>query len=436
MKVLIVSFCFPPTNVVGAIRVGKLAHYLNCRGYQLRVLTADISGDQSLPLEIPTDQVIRTDYRQRPDWLTPLAQLWHRRRLGARDPGGRPSHVESGASSEGLRNRLRWHYHGLIQIPDSRRDWIKTAVTAGRRLIKEWKPDVIFASAPPITSLIVARRLGRDFDIPWIADFRDLWVDNPYYGWPAWRRQIDAVLERSIIRNAAGLITVSPGWAEQLRLRYGRPAEVVYNGYAKEDFPHPPPPEHRGEVLTIRYTGSIYPGFRDPSAVFAAIALLPDALRNRVIVEFFGDAGEEVLALAAKHCVRDRVVCLPSVPYRDALELQMSADVLLLLQWSHKRDEGNLPAKIFEYLYARRPILFVGYEQGIAAQLVRDRGAGLVSNTPERIRDQLVVWIERKEAGHLNKLNPSVSWGLSRDDQFRKVEEVFSKVLSQRHDGT
>jgi hypothetical protein len=107
----------------------------------------------------------------------------------------------------------------------------------------------------------------------------------------------------------------------------------------------------------------------------------------------------------------------------------MEADILLLLQWSNKRDEGNLPGKIFEHFYARRPILLIGYEHGVAARLIRDRAAGLVSNTPQVIRDQLEAWIEDKQAGHLKALDPSVSRGLSRGDQFRKLERIFADVL-------
>jgi hypothetical protein len=110
----------------------------------------------------------------------------------------------------------------------------------------------------------------------------------------------------------------------------------------------------------------------------------------------------------------------------------MEADILLLLQWSNKRDEGNLPGKIFEYLYARRPILFVGYEEGVAASLIRERRAGLVSNMPERIRDQLQAWLKDKRAGRLKRLDPSVSRGLSRDDQFSKLEHLFAKLLNER----
>jgi hypothetical protein len=56
--------------------------------------------------------------------------------------------------------------------------------------------------------------------------------------------------------------------------------------------------------------------------------------------------------------VADRIFIRSRVPYRTALELQLQADVLLLLQWNDSQDEGAIPAKLFEYLYARRPILF------------------------------------------------------------------------------
>jgi hypothetical protein len=110
----------------------------------------------------------------------------------------------------------------------------------------------------------------------------------------------------------------------------------------------------------------------------------------------------------------------------------MEADVLLLLQSSDPRDEGNLPAKLFEYLYARRPILFIGYERGIAARLVTERSAGLVSNSPVDIRDQLHGWFEDKRAGRLGRLDPSVSLGLGRDDQYAKLERLFEEILERQ----
>jgi hypothetical protein len=279
---------------------------------------------------------------------------------------------------------------------------------------------------------MVASRLACAHKIPWVADFRDLWVDNPYYSEPTWRKPIDAMLERRILQGAAGLVTVSPIWAEQLRRRHRKDVTVVYNGYAEEDFPPLAQRADAGETLTIRYMGSIYRGFRDPSVLFSAIALLPEHLRARINVEFFSDAGDAVVEAAAAHRVQSAVAVKPWVPYRQALALQMEADVLLLLQSSDPRDEGNLPAKLFEYLYARRPILLIGYERGIAARLVIERNAGLVSNSPVKIRDQLQRWFEDKRAGRLDRLDPSVSLGLGRDDQYAKLERLLEEILERQ----
>jgi glycosyltransferase involved in cell wall biosynthesis len=429
MKILIVSFAFPPSNVIGAVRVGKLARYLDRRGHDVRVLTTDLVEDRSLPLEISQERVFYTEYRERRHWIDRVVRLLRGRT--ALPAEGHPENAppRDGAPLRSLRQTLRRHYFGLIHIPDMRADWVRTAIPAGRRLISEWKPEIIFASAPPNTGLIVASWLARTHKIPWVADFRDLWVDNPYYSEPGWRKRIDAILESRTLRSAAGLVTVSPIWAEQLCRRHGKDVTVVYNGYAEEDFPPLAQRADPGEILTIRYMGSIYRGFRDPSALFSAIALLPDQLRARINVEFFSDAGDAVIDAAAAHRVENVVAVKPRVPYQRALALQMEADVLLLLQASDQRDEGNLPAKLFEYLYARRPILFIGYERGVAARLVIERSAGLVSNSPVEICGQLQRWFEDKRAGRLERLDPSVSRGLGRDDQYARLERLFEEIV-------
>jgi hypothetical protein len=163
--------------------------------------------------------------------------------------------------------------------------------------------------------------------------------------------------------------------------------------------------------------------------VFAGISLLPEKLRNRVIVEFYGESADAVLTAAVAHGITEAVAVNPRVPYQRALELQVKADVLLLLQSNDKRDDGNLPAKLFEYLFARRPILFIGYERGIAARIIAERGAGFIANDPKRICNQLQVWLAQKQTGELKTLDRAVCFGLSRDEQYQKLERLFTEIL-------
>jgi hypothetical protein len=321
----------------------------------------------------------------------------------------------------------------LLRLPDNRIGWRRGALAAGRALLSNWRPDIILASAPPVTTLLVAARLAADAGVPWLADLRDLWTDDPYYDFPAWRKWVDLIWERRILDSAVSLVAVTPLWGEVLTKKYRRKVHVVLNGYVEEDLPRGlDTTAERSPELSIVYTGNIYRGYRDPSALFSAISLLGPQ-RDSVRVHFYGPSDEDVRGLAIKHGVADRVTVHNRVSYRRSLELQMQADILLLLQWNNRADEGNIPAKLFEYLAARRPILFLGFEGGTVAQMIRDRQAGFVSNAPAEIARQLSIWIaQRQGMGVVPALDAAAKQGLGRDEQFRKLEILLSEAASAR----
>jgi hypothetical protein len=63
---------------------------------------------------------------------------------------------------------------------------------------------------------------------------------------------------------------------------------------------------------------------------------------------------------------------------------------------------------------------------------VIERSAGLVSNSPVKIRDQIQRWFEDKRAGRLHRFEPSVSLGLGRDDQYAKLERLLEEILERQ----
>jgi glycosyltransferase involved in cell wall biosynthesis len=304
-------------------------------------------------------------------------------------------------------------------------------VAAGRRLLKTWRPDLIIASAPPFTGFLVARKLARESAVPWIAELRDPWADNPYGSDgthdPAWRCRLDRIMEQRTLRSAAALVTVSPSVTLDLRQRYRQPIATILNGYSEEDLVTAPPRPPSGQ-LAIVYTGTIYAGLRDPSALFAAIARLGER-RYAVDVIFHGPTEDEVRHLAERHGVQDRVFVRSKLAYRASLERQAAADVLLLLQRNHVTDEGNIPAKFFEYLAARRPILLLGCETGIIAGMIRGRQAGFVSNDPAAIATALTRWLDQLPHA-IPPLAAAARRGLSRTEQFVGYEAFLQKQVS------
>ena len=426
LKVLIISHAFPPVNVIGAVRVGKFAKYLHEGGHDVRVVAAPREGDQSLALEIPADRVV-----YEAGWeidgifdglVKPLRRWWR----GTLPAAPHPDELSTRPTT-GLTAALTRHYYALLRVPDARAGWIGAATLAGCSIARDWRPDVVFASAPPNSALIAGHRIARACGVPWVAELRDLWVDNSYYSEPLWRLWVDRLLERRALSSAAGLVTVTLGWAEALRRRYRQPISCIFNGYVAEDFPAQPSGPPPGDVVSIVYTGTLYSGDRDPSALFSAINLL-GAERDRVVVHFYGPPREQVQGFAMAHGVVDRVFVHDPVSYKACLALQTSADILLLLQWNPKQDEGHVPAKLFEYLGARRPILLLGYEHGEPAEIIRKRGAGFVADDPPTIARQLRTWIAQRPTG-IPPIDPRAREGLSRAEQFFKLEQFLTAIV-------
>ena len=138
-------------------------------------------------------------------------------------------------------------------LPDGRVGWLPQAVKKGNRIISQHKIDVIFSSAPPYTTHLIAKRLSLSNKIPWVADFRDPWTDRFYnYENKRWliAQKLDKYLEDSVIKNADKCITVS----RTISKYYKKPFEVIHNGYDEDDFSNIIP--YKNKNIVISYLGN------------------------------------------------------------------------------------------------------------------------------------------------------------------------------------
>ncbi len=423
-KILLVSWHFPPANAVAAIRLGKMARYLEERGHRLRVVTSDQpAADRSLPVEIETSTIKRTNYLDLDGRLNPFVQQasYSEGKKAQPDPLWRRAILLG-------RRILGTIYREIVFFPDRRVDWSFTLLPTLFREIREERPDLILVSGPPFSSFIGTAVAALWFDIPWIAEFRDRWVDDAYAMTPKWRTWIDHGLERMLIKRAAGIVTVSDVWTHFYAGKYGLPTETVMNGFDPKDFEidlDPPP----GLPLRLLHAGTIYPGRRDPGALFEAIKrsnFSPDQLR----VQFYGHLLTTIEDQAKRFGVEAFVDLEDAVPYRQAIELQKRSDILLLLQWNNPADEGNVPAKVFEYFATGRQILGLGPIDGVPARLVRERKAGIFSNDPDDIAGQLSAWIgEKQRAGQVRAPDADAALGLDREGQYQRLERLCQAII-------
>jgi hypothetical protein len=426
VRILIVSYYFPPYNASGAIRVGKTARYLIEFGHEVRVIAAGNPPLQrSLRLEIPEKQVIYTH------WVNINAPA-------GLAIGGKNKVTEEGfaryAAHPGLLSKLGLLYKSILNFPDGKVGWIPFASGAGLRLCRQWRPDVIYASGMPFSSFVISAHLAARLHVPWTAEFRDLYVDDHYYPYPHWRRRLDAWIEQRVIQKAAGAVTVSEPLAEVLRRKYDKPTAVILNGFAPEDFPSDLQVPRQSSIgLRIVYTGTLtglmYEVRRDPSPLFKAIRLL-GVSGGHVRVVYYGRDGGIFRELAKKEGVDHHVDVRGLVPNTEALKAQMEADVLLLLLWNSPEEKGVYTGKLFEYLGARRPILAIGPPDNVATALIQSRGAGAVLFEPREIAVQLSSWLSQKQSdGTIPSLPIEVTQGLTRKEQTRKLEQFLKSTV-------
>lgn len=435
LRILIVSWYFPPFNTMGALRSGKLARFLLDRGHDVRVVcSADVEADTTLAAAFPDERVVRTRHVD-VNGLPKAAQRLRVRLAGGAPVPGEASAAAGGTGLAGGRSgslrRLRHVYQRLVCFPDPQVGWLPYGIAGGRRLTRDWRPELVFATAPPFTTLYIGRRLARLNGVPWVAEYRDRWTEDPYGDKSAMRLCLERLFENRLIRGPAGLITVSEPWAKAYRRRVDVPVTVVSNGFDPEDFP----PECSiretdPNVLRIVYTGILYGDKRDPSPLFAAIARL-GADAERVRVEFYGAKAERLRAFARRHRVERHITTHEGVPYRESVRIQREADVLLLMQWNNPREQGNVPGKLFEYIGARRPVLALGLEDGVPAKLLAERGAGCVINDPDRIAEQLKAWLEEKRRlGRIPPVPIEARRGLSRNEQYVVLETALYDAVA------
>jgi glycosyltransferase involved in cell wall biosynthesis len=244
-------------------------------------------------------------------------------------------------------------------------------------------------------------------------------------------------LEGRITRHASAITTVSEPWAETYRARYSKPVAVIYNGYDPADQPEGTTKAETGgwperNLLRIVHTGGIYRGRRDPSPLFAAISRHDD-LRHKVRVIFYGLDTDYVASLARGHGIETIIETHGRVDHAESLRQQRRSDILLLMQMDSPLEQGNIPGKFFEYLGARRPILVLGWDQGVPATILKRRRAGVAITDPEAIAEQLRAWITMKEReGRLSDLSEDVCAGFTHAEQAAQLEAFLQQALARK----
>jgi glycosyltransferase involved in cell wall biosynthesis len=399
-KVLLLTYHFPPSGAVAVYRMLGLVRYLPKYGWQPIVVA---------PPRVPWE----------PEDASLLAQV----------PPETP--IERVPFASGFVGKIARYL-----APESH--WLWKARPACNRMIREHRPEAIFTTSPPGCVHLIGMRLQKRFGLPWLADFRDPWITNLPVDRRPLRWRCARWLEGRVMRRATTLIANTPlnqrGWAEA----YPREAHkmvAITNGFDPDRFTLPPM-RPADEKMTILHAGELYHG-RDPRPLLDALGELQTGpVHLSVNVEFLGRTTESLFDFSSEIRSRrlENIVRLESqVPYADALKRMMQADILLIVQTPEYR--VGVPAKLYEYLGAGRPILALAEPDSDIGWVLRESRMLHRIAPPRdvaRIKQAVVELTREVRAGCPAVLDRDALRQFTRERMAERVAECLDRSVSTR----
>lgn len=361
-KVLMITYLFPPL-FCGAGRQIKVAKYLPSFGWLPIVLTVKKSRletrrDETRLEEIPDSVKICRTFTLESRLLQWYIPVLLKKFLGINS---------------------KW-----FQIPDTSIGWLPFALRMGSKIIRKEKIDLIFSTSLPNTNHLIGLILEERCKIPWVADFRDPWTQNPYLDYPKPVLKIEESMESAVIRNADKVTTINSFYTKSFALKYSDQSRAKFvtitHGFDIEDF--------QGtsvkaiDKFTITHVGTLY-GLRRVTSFLEAISELVSEnknLKKDLKIKLIGRVGKVVKKVVQQRGLENIVEISGYVSHKKALEHLLGSSALLLVTGSSQEITGKLP----EYLGVGKPILALGAKSGTAAKIIRSTGTGLTVHPDDK----------------------------------------------------
>jgi glycosyltransferase involved in cell wall biosynthesis len=239
----------------------------------------------------------------------------------------------------------------------------------------ERRPVVLVTSGPPHACHLAGLLLKRLRPCLWIADFRDLWMDDPVQAWSgAYQGRLGRIAEKAVLSRADAIVTVSPSWVAHLAKEGTSPVVLIRNAADIDDHEVPPPrrigsPGER--VLLFAGTPQLnntgdelwqgiqqYLNSRDHSASPIRFAFLG-----------LDSWTQERIALMG---LTEHIHDLGAQTHRETVALLRGADASLIpiRVTGEPASKGTIPAKVYQAVTLRRPIVLLAEPDGDAAALL------------------------------------------------------------------
>ncbi|MCB0729440.1 MAG: glycosyltransferase [Ignavibacteriae bacterium] len=399
IRLLIVTYNFPPEGGPAVQRISKFIKYLAQFDTKIFVLTASKKikiKDESLLADVKNCTVI--------------------------------SSADYGKYFPGELKKIFWKYF----IPDKSNLWKISAVKKGIKIVKKENVDLIISTSPPHSTHLIAGKIAKQTKTKWITDFRDEWIDNSLFV-KSKLKEKQKHMEISVLKNCNHIITVT----NKAKNNFARRIEsskisVIENGFDEDDFNEISLSDKNDvKKLVISYSGR-FNELHSPKVFFTAMSQL--IIENKIDTEnlsvnIIGNI-ENKKWLNNFPNLNSVVTFINYLPHKQMLNELGKADVLLLLATNMNSTEF-FPAKMFEYFRLRKPIFAVVSSKGELSNLLSEYGNSLMflEADIEKIKSGLLNLLKKKKE-EINKVKVSEEF-LERFNRKNQAFKLYEQIKNQ-----
>ncbi len=432
-KVLVITYYWPPSGGAGVQRWLKFVKYLREFNWEPVLYIPDNPEypelDNSLQKDIP-DQVT---ILRHPIW-EPYNS--YKKVIGRK----KEEKINAAFLSEKRQNRLLENIsvwiRGNFFIPDARKFWIKPSVRVLRKYLATNQVDAIASTGPPHSMHLIAWKLAKQLNLPWLADFRDPWTNIDFYKDLKLTASADREhqrLEKTVLKDATAVSVISNTMATDFNRIVLRNYDVITNGYDADDILTAPAPE-MDKKFSIAHIGTLV-STRNPASLWAALQNLLSTqkdLAKDLEIKLIGKIDHTVTESLEVYGLTQYVKRIPYLPHNQVVIAQRQSQVLLLIINNTPNAKMILTGKFFEYLAARRPILCLGPLNGDAAAILHDTKSGLISDHGDikTVEKHILDYYNRYQNGDLHSESINIE-AYSRKKLTEQLANVLDRIISQ-----
>ncbi len=226
---------------------------------------------------------------------------------------------------------------------------------AAKHYLKTNKVEVIVATGEPFVLFSYANKLSQEYDIPWIADYRDIWSElhqnNNFL-----LKRFHQAQEKQLVKHARAITTVSDFVKESIfRSTKNLNIHILPNGFDARNMQIANVIEQKSDVLRIGLAGSILPW--NPLVPFLqSLKKYQEKFPNKKIeFHFIGLNNEsefEALLKTNFKQIKSSIFFHPRMENLELLKKMSEFNALLLFN-----NFSYMGTKIYDYLGLKRQII-------------------------------------------------------------------------------